>query len=126
MGALETAAVVVTILVAIFNIAWTVWSQRRDRAQRRAERVEDRERWVASGHIVSLKVIHVYDADGTQYSFGCSTTNRMNDDLGLFFGSGTTAPARNRIRLIVARDSAYRHCRNPVACGLVQRPRAGC
>ena len=59
---------VVTIVVAIFNVAWTLRVQRRDRAQRRAERAEERERWVASGHIVSLNVIHVHDADGTQWA----------------------------------------------------------
>jgi hypothetical protein len=37
-------------------------------AQRQAERAEERERWVASGHIVSLNVIHVHDADGTQWA----------------------------------------------------------
>lgn len=58
---------VVTIGVAIFNVAWTLWVQGRDRAKRQAERAEERERWVASGHIVSLNVIHVIDADGTQW-----------------------------------------------------------
>ena len=79
MGVLEATAVVVTIVVAIFNVAWTVWSQRRDRArreaervedraQRQAERAEDRERWVAAGHVVSLKAIHYQAADGTVWA----------------------------------------------------------
>jgi hypothetical protein len=79
VGALETIAVVVTIVVAIFNIAWTLWSQRRDRALRKAERDddrklrrterdEDRERWVALGHVVSLNVIQYYPADETHWA----------------------------------------------------------
>ena len=69
----------VTIVVAIFNVAWTVWSQRRDRArrnaerdedrkERQAEREEDRERWVALGHIVSLNVIQYHEAGGIQWA----------------------------------------------------------
>jgi hypothetical protein len=59
---------VVTIVVACFNVAWTVWSQRRDRTQRQAERDEDRERWLAAGHIVSLKVIHYHASDDAQWA----------------------------------------------------------
>jgi hypothetical protein len=57
VNALQTTAMVVTIVVAIFNVAWTVWSQRRDR-----------DRWVASGHIVSLNVIHSLEAGGAQWA----------------------------------------------------------
>ncbi|WP_109474398.1 hypothetical protein [Ornithinimicrobium cavernae] len=68
MGYLEAIAMIVTILVAIFNVMWTLSSQRRDREQRQRERAEEQERWVSSGHIVSLKVIHVSAADGSQWA----------------------------------------------------------
>ena len=40
-----------------------------------------------------------------QHSFGCSAANRRYDDLGRLAGVRDTAPARVRIRWIVARDT---------------------
>ncbi len=68
MEALQAIVLVVTIMVAAFNVAWTLWSQRRDRAQREAERSEERERWVAAGHVVDLTAIHYFDADQTPWA----------------------------------------------------------
>ena len=88
---------VVTIVVAIFNVAWTLWVQRRDRAQRQAERAEEQERWVASGHIVPLNVIHVYDADGTQWAqLEVRNTGRgpcTVDEVGSWYSPGGPAYA---------------------------------
>ena len=95
VGTLEAAAMVVTILVAVFNVTWTLWSQRRDRAQRSAERAEERERWVASGHIVSLKVIHVQGADGDQWAqLEVRNTGRgpcTIDEVGSWYSPGGPA-----------------------------------
>jgi hypothetical protein len=74
MGGLEVAATLITVAIAGFNVVWTVRSQRRDReerqrerdeqsAERSRERTEEQERWIAAGHLVSLKAVHYFDAD---------------------------------------------------------------